>query len=112
MVESPDHEIPVRAMPQAAQCERHKTVAELTSTPMMAAADRNIDIVTNPRAERDMPAPPELRDARREVWPMKILRQMNAHHAGITDRDVRVPAEVKIDACGLQSEEDPAPLQT
>ena len=58
--QSPDNERPVRPVPQAGQEENNDTVERRAALTLAVAAQRNVDIITEPGRERDVPASPEI----------------------------------------------------
>src|SRR5204862_8105001 len=67
--EAPDHEVPARAVPQAAEKEHGYQVAVLAAAADAVAAQRDIEVVAEPRRERQVPAPPEILNACGDVRP-------------------------------------------
>ena len=62
--QSPQHERPRRPVPQARCKPDNQNVQQLTRLALPAAAERDIEVVAEPRAKRHVPPAPELRDAR------------------------------------------------
>ena len=93
----PQHERPVRAVPQAGDQERDQQVQPPPALPLAVAAERNVEIIAEPRGQRDVPAAPEIADARREVRRVEVLHQVEAEDLRRADRDHRVAAEVAVD---------------
>lgn len=82
-------------MPQTAQRHSKQRVERAQRRPVPATAERDVNVVPDPRAERDVPAPPEIADVARKIRPIEILGQPNAHHTSEPDRHVAVAAEVE-----------------
>ena len=59
-------------------------------------AQRNINIITEPRTERHVPPSPELRNRRRHVGIIEILRTLVAEQIAHPDRHIRIPGKIKI----------------
>ena len=92
-----DHEGPAGAMPEADEEERDPQVDVGARRPLPRAAEREIEVVTQPGAERHVPAPPEVADARGLVGAVEVLGQLEAEELGRAARDVGVAAEVAVD---------------
>ena len=93
----PQHERPVRAVPQAGDQERDQQVQPPPALPLAVAAERNVEIIAEPRGQRDVPAAPEIADARREVRRVEVLHQVEAEDLRRADRDHGIAAEVAVD---------------
>ena len=103
MVESPGEESPVGAMPEAADEEDDKGVAHHLPLADTTAAQRDVDVVTEPGGQRDMPAAPELGNVAAEIGVGEVAAQADSEELGGTDGDIAVACEV---AVNLESEED------
>ena len=66
-----------------------------------AAAQRDEQIIAQPGRQRDVPAPPEVRDVRRQVRHVEVLRQLVAEQVGDADGHVGVAGEVAVDLHGV-----------
>ena len=88
MVESPGNIVPVSTVPESAKSECEGAIEYGAGHTMSVATKRNIDIVANPGAERNMPAVPEVANIQSQIRPIEIRRQNDSHHAGKTDGDV------------------------
>ena len=60
----PDHEGPARAVPGPADEHGQEEIPVLLEPSGPVAAQGNVQKVAQPGAERDVPAPPEIHDAR------------------------------------------------
>ena len=58
------------------------------------APQRNIDIITDPTAQRDMPTLPKILQVVREIGPIKILGQAHPQQAGKADGNVAVAGKI------------------
>ena len=84
-------------MPQAAQNHREHEI-DVGACPALAiAAQGNIQIVPQPRRQRDVPSMPELGDAGGQVRSPEIGGQMIAQDPGGPDGHVGVTREIAID---------------
>ena len=69
VIQSPNDEGPSRSVPQSAQCHDKDDIADIT----LVSAQRNVDVVANPKRQRDVPAAPELSNVQRFVGPFEVL---------------------------------------
>ncbi len=69
----------------------------VASVPSRFPPERDVEVVTQPGRERDVPAMPEIGDARREVRHREVFRKDEAEEARAADGDVAVPREIEID---------------
>ena len=60
-------------MPQSAERKNGEGCEHLTPSAVAAAAKGNIDIVAEPRHQRDVPTPPEVRNVASKIWSTEIL---------------------------------------
>ena len=72
----PDYKCPRRSVPDAAQDEHNHDIENPTHSADPVAAQGNVDIVAKPGGQRDVPAAPELGQARREIRLAKIGLQV------------------------------------
>ena len=75
---SPKDERPVGTVPKAAQKEDNQLVADPFRLADAIAAQRDVEIVAEPRGEGDVPSFPEVRYRRREVWEIEVVAQVYA----------------------------------
>ena len=61
------------------------------------AAEGNIDVVSEPRAERHMPSAPEFRGGLGDERIVKVLKEVEAEHPSESYRHIRISREVEID---------------
>jgi hypothetical protein len=64
---APQDEIPGRAVPQPTQQHRRQQIDITPHGPSPVAAKRDVDVVTQEAAQRDVPAVPEVADVRRLI---------------------------------------------
>ena len=105
--QTPQHKIPACAVPEARGRPHDKQVKNGAVFPLAVAAQRNIQIFAEPASQRDMPAPPELRNTARRVGEPEIFREFEAKQPPKPDRHQGITAEIKIDLQGIG--EDPEP---
>ena len=87
----------MRAVPEPGREPDDQQIEDHAPAAAAAAAEREIQIVAEPRAERDVPPAPELRHAQREIRAAEVLRQVEAEHPADADGHERVAPEVKIE---------------
>ena len=95
--QTPEQEVQVRAVPEPGREPDDQQIEDHAPAAAAAAAEREIQIVAEPRAERDVPPAPELRHAQREIRAAEVLRQVEAEHPADADGHERVAPEVKIE---------------
>ena len=95
--QTPEQEVQVRAVPEAGRKPDDEEVEDHALAAAVAAAERDIQILAEPRAERDVPAAPELRHAQRQIRAAEVLRDVEAQHPADADGHERVAPEVKIE---------------
>ena len=88
---------------QAAPCQsppqqHHQRQVDMgPSFAVATTSQRYIQVIAQPGRERDMPAPPEFGDRRRQIGRVEVLRQYEPEHETETDRHVGVAAEIEVD---------------
>ena len=93
---APEDEGQTRPVPQAAQ-EHGQHQVQIGPTPAFAvAAQGDVEIIPQPGGQRDMPAPPEIPGADRQVGQAEVDRQVVTHHPGRADGHVGVAGEVAV----------------
>ena len=97
VIRAPEHERPRGAVPQAPEHHRHEDVQVRPELALLRAAERDVEVVAEPSAERHVPPAPEVLQRPGAVRPVEVLRELEAEELGHADRDVGVPAEVGVD---------------
>ena len=97
VVDAPQHVVPAGAVPEAREHERRHDVRELAAEAFARAAQRDVDVVAEPRGQRDVPAAPEVLGAARQVRMVEIDHQLEAEPARRAARDIAVGREVRVD---------------
>ena len=105
VIAAPDHEVPTRAVPQAAQQHGQHQIAIGLQRAVPVAAQRNVEIVAQPAGERHVPAMPEIGDAEGQIRAAEIHREMEAEQHRHADGHVGVAGKIEED---LQREGDHA----
>src|SRR3989304_9247234 len=118
MPDAPDDEIPGHGMPEADQdhgahlTHQHDEGVGQAKAALPEGAGEWIEVVgSKPLRQRDMPAVPEGYGGRLEIRSVQGLRQMHAHKARHAHGDVRVTAEVKVEAKRVSIEQDHGPAR-
>ena len=88
MEEPPTDESPIGSVPKATDCPDDVNVANDFPFVAPASAKRKIDIVAEPRGQRDMPSAPEFRDASREIRIVEVAHQIETEQPRTTDGNV------------------------
>ncbi len=104
---APQHEVPVRPVPQSAQEHRQHEVDVGAPGALPVPAERDVQIVPQPGAERDVPAAPELGHASGDVRHVEILWQVVADHLGRTDGHVGIAREVAVNLQAVADHRQP-----
>lgn len=87
--------MPGATVPESAQREGDDQIAAAPKRAVAVAAERNVNVVPNPGAQRNVPARPEITQAGGRVGVIKIFRQTEPEHLGKTEGDVGVAAEIE-----------------
>ena len=102
---APDDEGPVGPVPEPGDEEDDEDVADGLGLGDAGSAKGDVEVVSEPGGEGDVPTPPELGDVAGEVGELEVGHQLEAEELGGADGDVGVPGEVPVD---LEGEEDGA----
>src|SRR5437667_9912982 len=97
---SKHHKRPVRAMPETSQDHRNQKVASGFPFAAGAASRRNVQVIAEPGAQADVPAPPKLLKAMRQIGLSEVDHEMEAQQLSAAARNIAVAAEVAIDLPG------------
>ncbi len=103
MIRSPRHESEIRAVPQAAHQKNHECIAHDLGFRASAAAQRNVDIIPEPRGKRYMPFAPELGDVARKVRKIEIAHQIDTEQTRRAYRYIGIARKITV---YLEREED------
>ena len=94
-------------MPDAGQQPHHEQVQQQPRLPDARAAHREIDIVPEPAAERDVPAVPELREGAGDVGIVEVLLEAEAEHRPKADGHVGIAGEIVVELQGVGHTAEP-----
>ena len=84
-------------MPQSAHGKNNEQVEEPVPSVYATAAKGDVDVVSEPRGERDVPTAPELRNGFRQIGLTEVLHQVEAQYTGGSDGDIGIAGEVAVD---------------
>src|SRR5690242_12463737 len=74
VIEPPDDERPLSAMPQPTKKENEQEIHASDPWALAGTAQRNKNIIAKPRRERNVPAPPELAHRRCHIRIIEVER--------------------------------------
>ena len=84
-------------MPQAAEQHSEHQVAVGEPAPAAATAEGNVQVVAQPTGERNVPAPPKIRHAGRQVGALEVDGEVEPEQFGHADGHIGVAGEIEID---------------
>ena len=99
-------------MPDPGQKPDDKKVVQCTPLTVSGSSQRNVNVVSEPAAEGDMPPTPKLGHCTRHIWIIKILKKVKTQHPPKADGHIRVTGEIIVylkcigdgaDPCGRKS---------
>ena len=100
MENTPKHEGPIGAVPDARKQKDNKDVKGLPRRGAAVTAEGNVNVIAEPAGKADMPTAPEFLDGARHIGHIEVLHQADAHDTGAADGDVGVTREVTVDLYG------------
>ena len=100
---APGDEGPIGPVPEPGDEEDDEDVADGLGLGDARSTEGDVEVVSEPGGEGDVPTPPELGDVAGEVGELEVGHQLEAEELGGADGDVGVPGEVPVD---LEGEED------
>ena len=74
--QTPANKGPIRSVPESADSPNDIDITDDFPFVTSATAEREIDIITEPCRKRNMPPPPELRNASRKIREVKVAHQV------------------------------------
>ena len=105
---APQYVRPRGAVPEAGQAPDHEHVEQQPPDRLdPAAAEREVQVIAKPRAQRDVPPAPELRDRLGDEREVEVLQKVEAEHPAEADRHVRIAAEVVVHLHQIGARSDP-----
>ena len=97
MPQAPEYERPARSVPQAG-CQKHEQfVRHRAQYPLAVAAQRDIEIIAEPCGQRNVPPPPEVRDAVGTVGIAEVFRQPDTEQQAEADSHIAVAGKIEIE---------------
>src|SRR5437879_7790291 len=97
MYRAENNESPIRAMREAGKNHAGEQIQRCSRLPARTASQRDVEIVAQPGAQADVPAPPELLQTLRQIWLTEVDHEMETHQLSAAARDVAVTAEISVD---------------
>src|SRR5437588_6042590 len=91
---------PVCAMPKTSQNHGNYKVSRGFPPAAGTASQWNVQVIAEPGAQTDVPAPPKLLQAMRQIGLPEVDHEMEAQQLGATSRNIAVATEVAIDLPG------------
>ena len=105
--QAPAKERPVRTVPDASERPDDKEIADPAQFRDTVAAQGDVNIITEPGTERDMPTPPEFRCTARDIRIIKVLCKAEAEHLPQPDGHIAVTREIKVNLQGIGQHTEP-----
>lgn len=99
---TPQHKSKVGTVPNTAHQKGDKQIPQMPPMAHPIPPQRNIQIVLKPGRQRDMPSPPKLLDAPREIGTMKVFHQVESHNPRRAYGYERIPGKVAINLEGKE----------
>ena len=96
VVEPPSNEVPACTMPDAGSSPDKEHVEQLPRLPLSVTTQRDIDVIPEPPRQGDMPAPPELGNAARDIRQVKVGRAVKAEQRRQTVTHLTIAGKVKV----------------
>ena len=96
----PQNKVPACPVPQTGQHPDNENVPQPFCLRYAVSAERNIDVVPEPGAEADMPAPPEFGDGAGDIRVVEILLKPETENSAESDCHIAVAGKVKIELQG------------
>ena len=90
VVQAPQQEVPGGPVPETRQRPDNKDVQHMAELSDPIAAERDVNIFAEPGPERNVPAPPEFRNAFRGIGQVEVFREVEAQHHSQSDRHIRI----------------------
>ena len=108
VVHAPCDEIPGSTVPETGEEPNDQNIADVFGGADPVAAQRNIHIIPEEGAKRNVPAAPELGDAFGNVGIIEILEEVETKHPAHADGHIRIAAEVEVDLESIGNGDEPA----
>src|SRR3989339_375200 len=95
---SPEEELPAAAVPDAAQEEGHEDREDPAHRAFPASSERNVDVIAEPRGDRDVPSVPELAHRASQVRLQETRGEPDSEEKRTARDDVHVCGIIRVDA--------------
>ena len=82
-------------MPQTSDRHGQQQIAVSCERAAAIAAHRDVEVVADPARQGQVPAPPEVLDAARQIGVVEVFREMEAEHLADADGHRAVAGEVE-----------------
>ena len=92
----PKYKGPVRPVPYAGQQPDDKKVQNPSGFFYTVSAQRNINIVSEPGAKRDVPSPPKVGNTAGNIWIVECLDEMETENLSQPYRHIGIPGKIKV----------------
>src|SRR5665213_2766115 len=96
MNSSPGYKGPVGSMPQTSQQHSGHQVQVCFRFSLPVSTKGDIKVIAQPGAETDVPAPPEVLKADRQIWLAEVHHKVESHELRAATCNVAVPAEIGV----------------
>ena len=93
---TPQHEGPVGPVPYTTYGKDNNRIERPARHPHTVASEGNVEVVAEPRRERDMPAAPEFLDAATKIRCLEVVGQREAHSQRTAQGDAGIAEEVAV----------------
>ena len=97
VVHAPQHEVPAGPVPQTRQKPHDSDIQQLPPQSLPVAAQRDVDVLTEPCGQADVPPPPELRHGAGLIGIVEVLQKPEAEQPAQADGHIGIAGEVEID---------------
>lgn len=108
MEAAPEYEGPRRAMPKSGKEEDDPRIEDDARQNATRAAERNVDVVSEPSRKRNMPVAPEVTEGLREIRTIEVHHQFDAEELADANRAIRIAGEVAVDLERVEDHADEA----
>ena len=104
---APEDEVPACPVPETGEEPHDRQRERRARASAAAAAERNVEIVAEPRAERDVPAAVELAHRAGSVGEVKVARHGQPQHLPKAHRHERIPGKIEVELQAVARRAEP-----
>ena len=97
VVKAPGNKVPAGPVPDAGSSPDQEHIEQLSRLALAVAAQGNVDVIPEPARQRNMPAPPELGDAARDIRQVEVGRTVKAEQCGQAVAHLAVARKIKVE---------------